>query len=33
MEVDKIISCKLIFKDGSKMEIKPQIGEMENKNG
>ena len=23
MEVDKIISCNLIFKDGSKMEIKP----------
>ena len=26
MEVDKIISCNLIFKDGSKMEIKPANG-------
>lgn len=26
MEVDKIIPCNLIFKDGSKMEIKPENG-------
>lgn len=26
MKVDKIISCNLIFKDGSKMEIKPANG-------